>query len=120
MGVSGSYVWRYPQISLTETAIKAAKPAAKGYKLFDERGLYLLVKPNDGRLCTLSTGLIDAKRSFRLAFIPTCRLPRRANGATKRAGCLLSKSILVPARKRSAWPWQTQVRLRRKRASPRI
>jgi integrase len=31
---------------LTETRIRAAKPAAKPYKVFDERGLFMLVKPN--------------------------------------------------------------------------
>jgi integrase len=35
---------------LTVTAINAAKPKAKPYKLTDERGLYLLVKPTGGRL----------------------------------------------------------------------
>jgi len=34
---------------LTETAIKAAKPKEKPYKLYDERGLYLLVTPARGR-----------------------------------------------------------------------
>jgi hypothetical protein len=37
-------------MSLTDTAIKTAKPAAKPYKLFDEKGLYLLVNPRGGRL----------------------------------------------------------------------
>jgi integrase len=35
---------------LTETAIRSAKPREKPYKLFDERGLYLLVAPTGGRL----------------------------------------------------------------------
>jgi len=33
-------------MSLTDPEIRAAKPADKPYKLSDERGLYLLVKPN--------------------------------------------------------------------------
>jgi hypothetical protein len=33
-------------MKLTDTAIKAAKPALKPYKLFDGRGLYLLVNPD--------------------------------------------------------------------------
>ena len=114
MGVSGSYIrrypqGRYPQMSLTDTAIKAAKPAAKPYKLFDERGLYLLVKPRGGRLWRLKYRVDGREKSFRSAFIPTCRLPRRGNGATKRADCLPSKSILVLAKKRSAWPRQTHL-----------
>lgn len=35
---------------LSETAIRSAKPRERPYKLFDERGLYLLVAPTGGRL----------------------------------------------------------------------
>lgn len=35
---------------LTDVQIRAAKPRWKPYKLFDERGLFLLVKPNGARL----------------------------------------------------------------------
>lgn len=38
---------------LTEAAVKAAKPREKPYKLFDERGLYLLVTPESSRLWRL-------------------------------------------------------------------
>lgn len=38
---------------LTEAAVKAAKPREKPYKLFDERGLYLLVTPEKSRLWRL-------------------------------------------------------------------
>jgi hypothetical protein len=34
---------------LTDTAIRNAKPAAKPVKLFDERGLFLLVTPAGGK-----------------------------------------------------------------------
>lgn len=36
-------------MSLTDAAVKAARPKEKPYKLFDERGLYLLVSPAGGR-----------------------------------------------------------------------
>lgn len=36
--------------TLTETQIRAAKSAEKPYKLFDERGLFMLVTPAGGRL----------------------------------------------------------------------
>jgi integrase len=36
-------------MSLTYTAIKGAKPAQKPYKLFDGRGLYMLVNPDGSR-----------------------------------------------------------------------
>ena len=35
---------------LTDVAIRAAKPRAKPYKMTDEKGLYLLVKPGGGKL----------------------------------------------------------------------
>lgn len=36
-------------MSLTDTAIRNAKPGTKPIKLFDERGLFLLVTPNGGK-----------------------------------------------------------------------
>ncbi|MGV4877283.1 Arm DNA-binding domain-containing protein [Acetobacter indonesiensis] len=35
---------------LTDTAIRKAKPQEKQYKLYDERGLHLLVRPNGSKL----------------------------------------------------------------------
>ena len=37
-------------MSLSEVAIRAAKPRDRSYKVYDEKGLYLLVKPSGGRL----------------------------------------------------------------------
>ncbi len=34
---------------LTDTQVRSAKPSTRPLKLFDGRGLYLLVKPNGGR-----------------------------------------------------------------------
>ena len=39
--------------ALTEARIRAAKPKDKPYKVFDERGLFLLVTPTGGRLWRL-------------------------------------------------------------------
>ena len=36
-------------MKLTDTAIKAAKPREKPYKLFDGEGLYLLINPDGSR-----------------------------------------------------------------------
>jgi hypothetical protein len=36
--------------TLTELRLKAANPAEKSYKLFDQRGLFMLVTPAGGRL----------------------------------------------------------------------
>lgn len=37
-------------MALTDTQVRNAKPREKSYKLFDERGLFLLIKPNGGKL----------------------------------------------------------------------
>jgi len=43
--------YRYPSfMSLSELAIRAAKPQAKPYKVYDEKGLFLLVRPSGARL----------------------------------------------------------------------
>ncbi|MFZ1713132.1 MAG: Arm DNA-binding domain-containing protein [Nitrosomonas sp.] len=39
----------YPHIKLTDTAIKAAKPKEKAYKLSDGGGLVLLAQPNSSK-----------------------------------------------------------------------
>jgi len=39
-----------PQMALTDTAIKNAKPKATQYKLHDEKGLFAIVRPTGGRL----------------------------------------------------------------------
>lgn len=36
-------------MSLTDVAIRAAKPRAKPYMLSDEKGLFLIVKPNGNK-----------------------------------------------------------------------
>ena len=38
---------------LGDTKVRAAKPREKAYKLYDERGLFLLVTPTGGRLWRL-------------------------------------------------------------------
>ena len=40
-------------MSLTDTAIRSAKPREKSYKLYDEKGLYLQVNPNGSKLWRL-------------------------------------------------------------------
>lgn len=37
-------------MSLTDTAIRNAKPLDKSWKLSDAQGLYLLIKPNGSKL----------------------------------------------------------------------
>jgi hypothetical protein len=46
--------WSDPQMALTDSAIKAAKPKAGQYKLHDEKGLLLIVRPAGGKLWRLA------------------------------------------------------------------
>lgn len=46
MGATGFSATGVAPISLTDTAIRNAKPEAKPYKVFDQKGLYLLVTPS--------------------------------------------------------------------------
>src|SRR3954468_13452362 len=50
-GVSRNFPTRYPgsMATLTEMRVRGAKRAEKPYKLFDERGLFMLVTPAGGR-----------------------------------------------------------------------
>jgi integrase len=61
---------------LTETAIKAAKPQEKPYKLFDERGLFLLVTPQGGRLWRLKYRYAGAEKLLALGAYPDVLLKR--------------------------------------------
>ncbi|HOX68281.1 MAG TPA: integrase arm-type DNA-binding domain-containing protein, partial [Burkholderiaceae bacterium] len=45
LSTSGSY----PQMPLTDTAIRKAKPGDKAIRMFDERGLYLEIAPGGGK-----------------------------------------------------------------------
>jgi hypothetical protein len=55
-----------PQLmALTDTAIRAAKPGDKPIKLFDEKGLFLLLQPSGGKLWRFSHYIAEAKRIAR-------------------------------------------------------
>lgn len=47
MGVPAITAEKLPPMSLTDIAIKNAKPREKPYKVSDEKGMYLEVRPND-------------------------------------------------------------------------
>jgi integrase len=59
---------------LTETTVKAAKPAAKPYKRFDDRGLYLLVTPEGGRWWRLKYRYAGRERGISLGTYPDVSL----------------------------------------------
>jgi integrase len=85
---------------LTDTAIKAAKPAAKPYKLFDERGLYLLVDPRGGRLWRLKYRLDGREKLLAIGAYPDLSLAK-ARERRDEARRLLTQQIDPSARKKA-------------------
>jgi integrase len=58
---------------LTDTAIRNAKPKSKQYKLYDEKGLYLLVKES-GKYFRLDYRFDGKRKTLALGVYPTVRL----------------------------------------------
>lgn len=54
----------------SDTAVKNAKPKAKPYKLFDERGLFLIVTPSGGKWWRLRYKLDDKEKLLSLGVYP--------------------------------------------------
>ena len=74
-------------MSLTELEIRASKAQPKPYKLYDERGLFLLMKPNGmllWRFKYVYSGVESYSRSVRT---PKFRSSARERSAMKRADC---------------------------------
>jgi integrase len=63
-------------VSLTDTVIKAAKPAAKPYKLFDEKGLYLLINPQGARLWRLKYRVDGREKVLAIGVYPEVSLAK--------------------------------------------
>ena len=57
-------------MALTDTAIKAAKHGAKPIKLFDERGLFLLLQPSGGKLWRLKYRILGKEKKLSLGVYP--------------------------------------------------
>ncbi len=64
----------YPQMALTELAIKASKPADKPYKVSDERGLFLLVNPNGSKYWRVKYRFLGKEKLLALGVYPEVSL----------------------------------------------
>ena len=53
-------------MGLTDTAIRAAKPAEKPYKLSDAKGLYLYIQPNGSKLWRLGYRFAGKQKTIAL------------------------------------------------------
>jgi integrase len=63
-------------MALTDTAVRAARPREIPYKLFDERGLFLLVHPSGGRYWRLKFRLHGKERTAALGTYPDVSLAK--------------------------------------------
>ena len=61
-------------MSLTEVAIRAARAAQRTYKVSDEKGLYLLVKPNGARLWRYKYRYAGIEKLFAIGRYPDVSL----------------------------------------------
>jgi hypothetical protein len=62
--------------SLSEAKIRSAKTRDRAYKLFDERGLFLLVTPTGGRLWRLRYRIGNLEKLISLGAYPDVPLKR--------------------------------------------
>ena len=77
---------------LTDTAIKAVKPAEKPIKLTDEKGLFLLVHPNGSRYWRMRYRFAGKEKLLALGVYPDVAL-KRARERRDEARALLSEGV---------------------------
>lgn len=61
-------------MALTDTALRNAKPTDKAYKLYDEKGLYLIVNPNGGKWWRLKYRFNDKEKTLSVGIYPEISL----------------------------------------------
>jgi integrase len=61
-------------MALTDTALRNAKPTDKAYKLYDEKGLYLIVNPNGGKWWRLKYYFNDKEKTLSVGIYPEISL----------------------------------------------
>ena len=81
-----------PMSSLNEAKIRAARPQKKQFKLFDERGLFMLVTPAGGRLWRLRYRLNGVEKLLALGAHPDVPL-KRAREKREEARKLIADGI---------------------------
>lgn len=75
-GIGGAWGYRRGCDVLTELSVRAAKRKEKPYKLFDERGMYLLVSVSGARLWRLKYRQDGVERTLALGAYPDVSLKR--------------------------------------------
>ena len=64
------HIQLHPDVALTATAVRNAKPRAKPYKLGDSLGLFLLVEPSGGKLWRLKYRVDGREKKFAIGTYP--------------------------------------------------
>jgi hypothetical protein len=59
---------------LTDAAIRNAKPKSTQYKITDEKGMYLLVKPSGGKYFRLDYRIHGKRKTYAIGVYPTISL----------------------------------------------
>jgi integrase len=77
---------------LTSTAIKAAKPQAKPYKLYDEKGLFLLIEPSGAQLWRLKYRFSGKEKKLAIGPYPEVGL-KEARDKRDEARTLLAAGV---------------------------
>jgi len=88
-------------MALSDTKIRAAKPKEKDYKLADEKGLYLLVKPAGGKYWRFKYRFDGKERKLSIGVYPDVSLAH-ARQARDSARTLLAQSIDPGLHKKAA------------------
>jgi len=57
-------------MALSDAAIRAAKPAEKQFKLYDEGGLFLIITPSGGRLWRLKYRHLGVEQQLSIGRYP--------------------------------------------------
>ena len=86
---------------LTQKAIDAARPSEKPYKLFDGRGLYLLINPNGSRYWRFKYRFDGREKTISFGTFPDVRL-KAARKKLQEARTLIAEEGIDPSAKRKA------------------
>lgn len=78
-------------MALSDTALRNAKPGDKPYKLYDERGLYLIVNPSGGKWWRLKYRLDGKEKTISLGTYPEVTLAQ-ARGKRDDARALVASN----------------------------
>src|SRR5215469_2882673 len=102
-GVSRTSINRYPTYPmpvLSEARIRSARPQERAYKLFDERGLFMLVTPTGGRLWRFRYRIGGVEKLLALGAYPDVPL-KRAREKKDEARILVADGIDPMAKRRA-------------------